>query len=130
VPDTLGKVTSPKLGPAKQWKQLKWDGKSMDILPGDNPRVDVIGVTPTGTSDTLIKNLNLSQRNVDISTIDAAQYPYLQLYLKNSDTVSVTPYQWKYWRLTVTPPPEGAIALNVYFQMKDVLEVGEPLDFK
>lgn len=129
VPDTIGHITSPKFGPSKQWKELKWDG-STDPIPGDNPGVDVLGIRPDGTIDTLIRRLNLSQRTIDISHIDAVQYPYLQLHMLNADTVNGTPYTLKYWRLTGVPAPEGAIAPNIMFQLKNNIEPGEPLDFK
>src|SRR5687767_747913 len=44
TPDTLGYISSPVFGPAKQWKQLKWNGVNPDSTPGDAPTLDVIGV--------------------------------------------------------------------------------------
>jgi hypothetical protein len=130
VPDTLGRVISPQFGPAKAWKQLKWDGKPMETTPGDNPRIDIIGVTPAGDVDTVMRNIDLAQKTVDVSSIDAVQYPYLKLRLRNSDQVTNTPYQFKYWRLTYVPVPEGAIAPNKFLSMKDTVEIAEPINFK
>ncbi|MGZ5190945.1 MAG: hypothetical protein ACXWCZ_07970, partial [Flavisolibacter sp.] len=129
VPDTVGLINSPQFGPAREWKELKWDGKT-DVTPGDNPRVNVIGVRPNGLTDTLMKELNLTQRTVNISSINAAQYPYLKLQMINADSVNVTPYDLKYWRLTGIPAPEGAIAPNIFFQLKSNLDPGEALEFK
>jgi hypothetical protein len=50
--------------------------------------------------------------------------------MRNVDSVYKTPFQLKYWRLTYTPVPEGALAPNLLLQTKDILEIGEPLDFK
>jgi hypothetical protein len=130
IPDTLGRIASPVFGPAKQWKELRWRGSSLDLTPGDNPRVDVIGITAAGVADTLMRGLNLSQQTVDVSSISATQYPYLQLYMRNTDYTNNTPYQLRYWRVTYLPVPEGAIAPNVYLSRKDTLDVAEPLDFK
>lgn len=128
VKDTLGYITSPAVGRAKQWKQLKWQGNTADISSGDDPTVDIIGVNETGAETYLFSGLR--QQEYDLSMISAAQYPYLKLRMRNVDSVHITPYQLRYWRLTYVPVPEGALAPNLLFQMKDTFEVGEPMDFK
>ena len=128
--DSLGYISSPVFGAAKQWKQLKWRGSSADILPGDATKLDVVGINNTGTEVTLLSDLSLSQQDYDISGINANQYPFLKLRMRNADSVNFTPYQLKYWRLTYIPVPEGALAPNILFQMKDTFDIGEPLDFK
>jgi hypothetical protein len=130
TPDTLGFITSPVFGPAKAWKELHWKGRSIDATAGDNPTVSLIGITPNGLRDTLIQNIDVTQSVVDVSSVNAQQYPYAQLMMTNQDPVHLTPYQLNYWRLTYVPAPEGAVAPNVFFQMKDTFEVGEPIDFK
>ena len=55
---------------------------------------------------------------------------YLKLRMRNLDSINLTPYQLRYWRLTYVPIPEGALTPNVFFQFKDTLDAGEPLDFK
>ncbi|MDP4263024.1 MAG: C25 family cysteine peptidase [Bacteroidota bacterium] len=129
TPDTLGFMTSPLLGPAKGWKQLHWRGNSIDTAAGDMPLVNVYGVDNNGVETPLITNLSTAQQDYDISSIDAAQYPYIKLKMQNQDSVNLTPYQLKYWRLTYIPVPEGAIAPNLYFTTKDTVEVGEPVNF-
>jgi flagellar hook assembly protein FlgD len=130
TPDTLGYTTSPVFGVAKQWKQLKWRGSTVDATAGDLPTVDLIGIDNTGTETTVMSKLDPSQQDVDISSISAAQYPYLKLRIRNLDSVHLTPYQLRYWRLTYVPIPEGALWPNKFLQFKDTLEAGEPLDFK
>jgi len=130
TPDTLGYTTSPAFGVAKQWKQLKWRGSTVDAMAGDMPTIDVIGVASNGLETTVMSGIAPSQQDVDISSINATQYPYLKLRIRNLDSINLTPYQLRYWRLTYEPIPEGALAPNVFFQFKDTLEAGEPLDFK
>jgi hypothetical protein len=130
TPDIVGFINSPKFGPAKAWKELRWRGAAMETVTGDNPTVDVIGIRADGRQDTVLHDLTMTQQTVNISSISAQQYPYLQLSMRNTDTTTYTPYQLRYWRLTYDPAPEGAVAPNVYFNMKDTLEVAEPLDFK
>ncbi len=129
TPDTLGFITSPLFGPAKSWREVKWRGRSLDAGPGDYPLVDVIGVSANGT-ETLLRTLQPNQQDVDISNISAASYPYMKLRMQNEDTTNGTPYQLRWWRLYYTPVPEGALAPSVALQMKDTLELGEPLNFR
>lgn len=128
--DSLGIMTSPLLGPAKGWHELKWRGRSIDSGPGDNPLVSVIGVTTEGVETPLITNLDVSQQNVDISSIDAVQYPFLKLQMRNADSVHYTPYQLDFWRVIYDPAPEGGVNPDATFHFKDTVEVGEPASFK
>ena len=130
TPDTLGYTTSPAFGVAKQWKQLKWRGSTVDAIAGDMPTIDLIGINGDGVETTVMSGLDPSQQDVDISSINATTYPYLKLRMRNLDSINLTPYQLRYWRLTYVPIPEGALAPNIFFQFKDTLDAGEPLDFK
>jgi hypothetical protein len=128
--DTLGYITSPVFGRAEAWHNLKWSGTSdPDILPGDLPTIDIVGISNNGTETIVVPGLDVSQQNLDISGIDASVYPYLKLRMRNSDSINATPYQLHYWRLTYDPVPEGAIAPNEYYTGKDTVDVGEPLSY-
>ena len=126
--DTIGFVTSPVFGPAKAWKQLKWRGVADPI--GDLVSLDVIGVRADGTEAILFNNITRAQQTFDVSAVNAGTYPYIKLRMRTADSINYTPYQLRYWRLTYTPVPEGAIAPNIYTNLKDSMEVGEPFDFK
>ncbi|MDP4286180.1 MAG: C25 family cysteine peptidase [Bacteroidota bacterium] len=126
--DTLGFITSPKFGPAVAWKEMHWRGTSLETNSPDNPTVQIIGIDTIGNVTTLF-NVNKSQQDLDISSVNAAQYPYIQLKMRNADSIKFTPYQLSYWRLNYLPAPEGALAPNLYFISKDTLEQGEILHF-
>lgn len=128
TPDTLGFITSPKFGPAKNWKQVIWDGRSLENPSHDNPTVDIIGVD-TANNETTLYTLNKSTHNFDISSVSAVNYPYMRLRMRNADSIGITPYQLDYWRIHFTPVQEGALAPNLFFISKDTLEVGEPVKF-
>jgi hypothetical protein len=128
--DTVGFITSPKFGPAKGWKQLNWYGATIDGSAGDNPQLNILGYNNQGQVDTLYKGINITQQTLDISSIDASKYPFLQIKMRNIDSIHYTPYQLDYWRFTYVPVPEGAITPNIYFSMTDTVDVAEPLDFK
>ncbi|MBS1738187.1 MAG: hypothetical protein JSS98_16510 [Bacteroidetes bacterium] len=128
TPDTLGLITSPVFGPVKQWKEMHWRGTSEENPSEDNPTVDIIGVDNAGNKSTLL-TVNKTQQDVDISSIDAKLYPYIQLKMHNLDSVTLTPYQLNYWRLNAIPAPEGALAPNIFISGKDSLQQGEIYNF-
>jgi hypothetical protein len=126
--DTIGFVTSPLYGPAKAWKQLRWRGTADNV--NDSVGVNVIGVKLDGSETVLYSGITTAQQNFDVSSINASIYPYVKLQLGTQDRVNFTPYQLRYWRITYSPVPEGAIAPNLYLKVKDSVEVGEPMDYK
>lgn len=128
--DSLGYITSPEFGPAKQWKQLHWRGTSPDPTAGDNPTVDVYGVDQGGNEILFYSGIDQSSQDYDLSAIDAIAYPYLKLKMRNVDTAYYTPYQLRYWRINCIPVPEGAIAPNISYQMDTAVDVGQPINFK
>lgn len=129
TPDTLGYTTSPVFGPAKSWKVVQWDGYSLEDPSTDNPTVDVIGINKNN-AEVVLTELDRDMKQFDISSVDPKEYPYLKLRMRNVDSVNLTPYQLKYWRVLYDElVPEGAIAPNLYFLTKDTLQLGEPLKF-
>jgi hypothetical protein len=129
VAKSSGTIVSPAFGPAKAWSQFHWRGAPAEQLPGDSISFNIIGVTPAGT-ETVLYTVDSSTKDFNISAIDPVQYPYLKLKMYNQDQKQGTPYQLSYWRLNYTPVPEGAVAPNILFSMKDTAEQGEMLDFK
>ncbi len=131
TPDTIAYIKSPAFGRARAWNRLKWNGTAApDITAGDVPTVDVVGVDNAGTEVTLINGLTTSQQDYDISSINAVQYPYLKLRMRNADSINFTAHQLRYWMLTYDPVPEGVISPNLFLKVKDTVDVGEPMDFK
>ena len=127
TPDTLGHLNSPKFGPAKMWKELHWEGSSTETVSSDLVNLDVVGID-NNRNETVLFNIDQSTSVYDLSGVDAALYPYIKLRMTTLDTINLTPYQLKYWKLIYEPVPEGALAPNVYLTTKDTLEVGEKLD--
>ncbi len=124
-----GTITSPIYGPAKSWSKFHWRGKPSETSPGDSILFKVIGVTASGIETTLY-TVDSTIKDFDISAINANQYPYLKLQMYNEDTIKGTPYQLRYWRVNGTYVPEGAVAPNILFSMKDTADQGELVDFK
>ncbi|HVX51833.1 MAG TPA: C25 family cysteine peptidase, partial [Chitinophagaceae bacterium] len=122
--DTLGYITSPQFGPAKAWKQVKWRGNAAEAAAGDAPVVSVIGIAPSG-AQTVLYNLTKNQQDFDISSVSTAAYPNLMLRMRNADSINLTPYQLRYWRVLYDAMPEGALAPNILYKFSDTLGVGQ-----
>src|SRR6185437_13009746 len=95
----------------------------------DSVQVQVMGVDTSGNVSPPLFTLGAASQDLDISSINATQYPWLQLQMTTTDTVKGTPYQLKYWRLTYDPVPEGALAPNLFVQAPDTLQLGQPMNF-
>lgn len=124
-----GTIVSPLYGPATSWSQFHWRGNREEAGAGDSLRFDIIGVTTAGVETTLM-SLDSTLKDVNISAINASQYPYLKLKMFTRDSIQGTPYQLKYWRVNGAYVPEGAVAPNILFTMKDTADQGELVDFK
>lgn len=128
TPDTLGYITSPVFGPAREWKEVIWSGASLESPATDNPSIGIIGIA-ANRSETLLHTLDRDAHQFDISSVSVADYPFMKLRMRNVDSVSLTPFQLKSWKVHYTPVPEGALASNLALTVKDTLEVGETLNF-
>ncbi|MCW3106710.1 MAG: type sorting protein, partial [Segetibacter sp.] len=114
-----GYITSPVFGPAKQWKNVYWNGYGEET-GNDVPVVNVYGIKKDN-SDTLLYSLEASTHNFDISAVDAARYPFIRLQMNNADSVTATPYQLTKWGVGYVQVPEGAIATNLYSNIPDTV---------
>ncbi|PZR28940.1 MAG: hypothetical protein DI535_04285 [Citrobacter freundii] len=123
----IGHMESEPIGPSKRWDVLKWKGTTIEPSSTDHPEIKVLGVRSNGQVDTLL-TVPENQTEVSLSSIDAALYPNLKLRLETVDSVHFTPFQLKYWMVTYEQVPEGAIASNVFLNIKDTVDVGEPLN--
>lgn len=127
-PDSVGYIRSPKFGPVASWTGLHWNGYELDQELTGNPKVSVIGIRNDG-SESLLLTTDKTQKDVDLSSISATEYPFLRLQMRNADSVNFKAYQLQYWRINYVPAPEGAIDPSIIFKAKDTLTQGEPLDF-
>ena len=125
---TNGSIESPVYGPAQRWTALHWRGTSADPLPvTDKVNVEVWGIKPDGISDLLA--IVAPAQDTSLAFIDATIYPNIKLRMLNSDSVNATPHQLRYLRVNADYVPEGIVAPNILFSMRDTVEQGERIDF-
>ncbi|MFZ1453717.1 MAG: hypothetical protein WAT20_13510, partial [Ferruginibacter sp.] len=123
-----GDITSDRFGPALQWSSLHWRGTALETPTNDSVAVQVLGLDANGNS-TLLATVRPAV-DTSLSWINAQLYPYLKLKMLSTDSVKATPNQLRYWRVNGSYIPEGAVAPNLLFVMKDTAEQGEIVDFK
>ncbi len=122
-----GTIESPLFGPAKKWTSLHWRGKSLDAGPGDTVQIQVYGIK-TNSTQNLVATVDPAT-DTTLAFVDAAVYPYLKLKMLNKDESFATPNQLDYWRINADYVPEGVVAPNILYTMRDTLEQGEKNNF-
>ena len=127
APSYSGTVTSPIVGPVKQWSTVHWRGTDPTSPATDTVGVQVVGIDTLGNSQTLF-SLGRAAQDMDISSVDAKRFPYLRLKMSTYDSLHGIPYQLKYWRINYSPAPEGAIAPNILLKVADTVVQGQPME--
>ncbi len=123
-----GDITSVPIGKAKEWNTLEWKTSVYDNqVTGDSCSLDVYGLDKNLTTATLLLKEQMD-RKIDLSKINASDYPYLQLKLHDYDVVKRTPTQLDFWRVYYSGIPELAVNPNISWKFhNDTLQQGETL---
>ncbi|MBB6612079.1 hypothetical protein H7F15_13600 [Pontibacter sp. Tf4] len=112
-----GEITSTLIGPALTWGTLHHNIEKYEE-GNDAYSLSVIGVDADGNQTTLAESV--TAKAFDLSTIDAAAYPYLQLKASLSDATDRSAPQLKQWLVYYDAAPEGVIR-------PDLVEVSEAI---
>jgi hypothetical protein len=118
--DTVGFVTSPKFGPAKAWKNVKWNGVGN---ANSFTQLRVLGVNAAGEK-MLLHQLDTLQTSFDISSVSTTDYPYIQLQMRTQDSLLAVAYQLKNWSVEYDGVAEGAMAPNLFVNLPDSAGAG------
>ncbi|MDX5345801.1 MAG: C25 family cysteine peptidase [Hymenobacteraceae bacterium] len=97
-----GTITSTKVGPASQWTTLH---HTISRKGADEYKLDVIGYDLQGNDSVLFKDVK--NTSFSLASVDAKQFPYLQLRLEMADTVDRSAPDLKQWLVTYQGVPEG-----------------------
>lgn len=102
-----GFMRSVKIGPAQRWERLV--PKVERVEAPDTYSFDVMGIRMDGTSDTLLTNLQSEQ---DLTSVAAADYPYLEIIFRTQDDIDLTAVQLSYWLVIYEPVADGVALYN------------------
>jgi len=121
-----GDLTSTTIGPALSWDKMIWNVEGQTA--NDTYMLYINGITSEGNMDTLFTVL--AENEVDLSTVDAEQYPYLQLDFYTKDEVDRTPVNINFWRVLYESAPEAILNKDETFVFNsDTLQQGQELEF-
>jgi hypothetical protein len=99
-----GSILSPPIGPATRWARLAHRTGAMQ--PSDRTAVTVYGLSPAGQRVSLLRT---AARSVNLESVSAAAYPFLQLQWHIADSVLLSAPQLRHWVVEYEPVPEGLV---------------------
>ncbi len=104
-----GNVTSTRIGPAFSWDTFLYN---VNGEVNDSWRVDISGVTESGQVNQLFvgNRMATSATEVDLQSVDANQYPFLQLDYIFADLTDQTPPTLDSWSVAYQQVPEGILS--------------------
>ena len=121
-----GDLNTPNIGPALTWDRMIWNVE--DQTANDTYMLYIKGIKANGVMDTLFTVVNESE--VDLSSINATEYPYLRLDLYTMDDVDRTPVNLNFWRVFYDAAPEAILNKdNAFIFNSDTLQQGQLLEF-
>lgn len=123
-----GKFKSQLIGPAKTWDKVLWQESNKNQY--DVESYIIVYKLDKNKNATVVDTLD-SIYELDISNINAADYPYIQLEFYAYDKIYRDPPTIDYWRVLYQGYPDGVLVDNdeSYF-LSDTLEDGEHLRFQ
>lgn len=102
-----GEMKSSVIGPATAWEKISFAATITELPQTDEFTFDVLRITLDGVKSNLQTGIAVSE--VDLTGLDAVQYPYLQLVFHSTDEINLTAPQLKNWIVQYTPAPEGVL---------------------
>lgn len=108
-----GSQTSTLVGPVSNWGAFYWD---RDRVPNDFSNVQIYAVDANRNTRTPVFG-NLTSTSQPLSSIDATQYPYLELVWNTLDSIDRTSAQLDYWRITADMVPEVALRPDLWLNL-------------
>ncbi len=124
---SLGQENSIVIGPAKSWTKALW--KATKQNGADYFSYTVFGKNNVGNEVALIENSTSTDLN--LSSINAQQYPYLRLQYTVQDSVEKSPAQLAYWRVLYQDLPEFVPNPSLKWTFRnDTLAQGDKLSLR
>ena len=119
-----GSITQT-FGPAQTWQNFNWQ---QEVFPNSSLYFDVYGIKRNNQDTLLMQNVT-TYNNVNLSGINALQYPYLRLITRLAiDSISGNQSPiFKGISLNYVGPPEIALDNNSIFKSDSIVSMGDSI---
>lgn len=108
---TSGVILTPRVGPASSWERFFQNVNARTWINEEEfTYFDILGVKTDGQEEVIAEQI--SDREMDLSFINADAYPYLRLRYAMNDPESTAPAQLDKWQVNYTGVPEGALTVK------------------
>ena len=125
----VGALRSVKIGPSTGWNSLEFDHYALEEPNFDSVSISISGVDTLGNTNTIFEGITDSV--FSLSSINAEQYPNLQLELYARDDSNRTAPQLKNWRVLYDKVPEAAVdPLLSYSISSDSIDIGQSVSIE
>jgi len=109
--NSSGQMSSSIIGPAQNWQAFK--SAVLELEESDLVDFSITGITKSGNEEVLFPSVNRAE---DLSSVSAAEFPYLKVKYRATDDVNITAAQLDKWLVQYTPAPEGLLFFKGPFQ--------------
>ncbi len=125
---TEGALISPLIGPSKNWGKLDFDHTYSSSPENDSISCSMWGYpNPEGRPALLWEGESTGTSALDLSFINANEYPYLQLRFDSFDETDKSAASLDFWRIFYEGFPELAVNPERHFAInQDTLQQGQP----
>jgi hypothetical protein len=131
LPETLtqGSMKPQRIGPARKWQSLHWRYQNND--PSDQVKWQIDALSADGQKRLSVWRGATQGDSLDISTIDATQFPFMEWTGQFQDSVMRTPAQPKEWQAFYEGIGDAAIRLGQPWGWRqDTVQQGQALEFR
>lgn len=119
-----GAFVTPLIGPSSRWKSLQFD---ITDFSGNGAILSAWALSKD-LSDTLWISHHLTQSDTSLLSINAEQYPYMQMSLHTIDSIEYKPADINFWRVLYDGYPEFVINPDVgYLYIAEILNQGDTM---
>ncbi len=131
--ETIGFESSPMIGPVLNWDEIHWKQNPLESSSSDTTNLSLQLFDEAGIFGVSIDTLfTLHDSIINLSNINATEYPFMKLIAKYSDLNTQTPAQMDFWHVLYSPIPESAIDASsgyTWLPGSDSLQEGETASF-
>lgn len=105
--ENKGHITSTRIGPSVEWKELIWDWNTLDQFNQEVTAVSLRAIR-LDNSDSLIYQ-GLPKGSYPLNGVDPIRFPYMRLSALVSDSLYYTAPQLRHWHILNEATPDAAI---------------------